>query len=73
MMMALFFLVSSVIFCMVLQVAVIYFSFIAFLFISQKESSHSTCFLKVNAYLGGVAALIGIYFPWTRDNNCRHY
>ncbi|EOF5038557.1 hypothetical protein ACK1M2_000006 [Providencia rettgeri] len=73
MMMALFFLISSVIFCMALQAAVIYFSFVAFLFISQEESSLSTCFLKVNAYLGGVAALIGIYFPWTRDNNCRHY
>ncbi|MEX6314021.1 hypothetical protein AB6G19_10110 [Providencia manganoxydans] len=52
MMMELFFLISSVIFCMALQATVIYFSFVAFLFISQEESLLSTCFLKVNAYLG---------------------
>lgn len=57
MMMALFFLISSVIFCMALQATVIYFSFVAFLFISQGESSLSTCFLKVNAYLGGDSRL----------------
>lgn len=56
MMTALSFFVLCFLVCVVLQAAVFYFSFVAFLFIFKKEESLSGCFSKVNAYLGDVVA-----------------
>ncbi|WP_272513193.1 hypothetical protein [Providencia sp. PROV215] len=71
--MMLFYAVSFTFFCLKLQATIFYLLIVAFLSIFAERKIIFTLFLKVNAYLGGAAALIGIYFPWTRDNNCRHY